>query len=167
MFKGRGFSLVLFICSSCLVFGRTHTLVYGQKAGSLMLLQCEDSCCLESEGQIPGLNTKSSVDFSYPVVHGIDVIDFLSKSILDNFASVHSKKCKKVRLHSLRFRRMVPLGHPAPIGGAQSVHPSLLGSSPGSLGAQGGSLSNQNAFSSLMSPCGQFDNEYVQCISST
>lgn len=53
---------------------------------------------------------------------------------------------------------MVPSGPPAPIGGAQSATPSLLRSGSGLLGAQGGSTPNQNAFTSLVSPRGQFNN---------
>ncbi|KAK4802351.1 hypothetical protein SAY86_000554 [Trapa natans] len=53
---------------------------------------------------------------------------------------------------------MVPSGPPAPIGGAQSAPPSLLRSTSGLMGAQGGSTSNQNAFSSLVPSRGQFNN---------
>jgi len=53
---------------------------------------------------------------------------------------------------------MVPSGPPTPIGGAQSVSPSLLRSNSGMLGAQGGPLSSQTAFPSLMSPRTQFNN---------
>ncbi|KAK4801535.1 hypothetical protein SAY86_022022 [Trapa natans] len=52
---------------------------------------------------------------------------------------------------------MVLSGPPAPVGGAQSVPSSLLRSTSGLMGAQGGSTSNQNAFSSLVSR-GQFNN---------
>uniref|UniRef100_A0A6N2MJ56 Transcriptional corepressor SEUSS n=1 Tax=Salix viminalis TaxID=40686 RepID=A0A6N2MJ56_SALVM len=53
---------------------------------------------------------------------------------------------------------MVPSGPPTPIGGAQSVSPSLLRSNSGMLGAQGGSLGSQTAFSSLVPPRAQFNN---------
>lgn len=52
---------------------------------------------------------------------------------------------------------MVPPGQ-APIGGAQSVSPSLLRSNSGMLGGQGGPLPSQAAFPSLMSPRTQFGN---------
>ncbi|KAF2296619.1 hypothetical protein GH714_000610 [Hevea brasiliensis] len=53
---------------------------------------------------------------------------------------------------------MVPSGPPTPIGGAQSVSPSLLRSNSGMLGAQGGPLPSQTAFPSLVSPRTQFNN---------
>ncbi|KAJ6953077.1 hypothetical protein NC652_004919 [Populus alba x Populus x berolinensis] len=53
---------------------------------------------------------------------------------------------------------MVPSGPPTPIGGAQSVSPSLLRSNSGMLGAQGGPLGSQTAFPSLVSPRTQFNN---------
>ncbi|GLU16603.1 hypothetical protein SLE2022_330300 [Rubroshorea leprosula] len=53
---------------------------------------------------------------------------------------------------------MVSSGPSTPIGGTQSVPPSLLRSNSGMLGAQGGSLPSQTAFPSLMSPRTQFNN---------
>ncbi|KAB5557271.1 hypothetical protein DKX38_008180 [Salix brachista] len=53
---------------------------------------------------------------------------------------------------------MVPSGPPTPIGGAQSVSPSLMRSNSGMLGAQGGPLGSQTTFPSLMSPRTQFNN---------
>ncbi|XVE95622.1 hypothetical protein REPUB_Repub02eG0114000 [Reevesia pubescens] len=53
---------------------------------------------------------------------------------------------------------MVPSGPSTPIGGAQSVPPSLLRSNSGMLGAQGGGLPSQTGFPSLMSPHTQFNN---------
>ncbi|KAJ6774131.1 LIM-DOMAIN BINDING PROTEIN/SEUSS-RELATED [Salix purpurea] len=53
---------------------------------------------------------------------------------------------------------MVPSGPPTPIGGAQSVSPSLMRSNSGMLGAQGGNLGSQTTFPSLMSPRTQFNN---------
>lgn len=53
---------------------------------------------------------------------------------------------------------MVTSGPPTPIGGAQSVSPSLLRSNSGLLGVQGGLLPSQAAFSSLVSPRNQFNN---------
>ncbi|KAH8515756.1 hypothetical protein H0E87_004266, partial [Populus deltoides] len=53
---------------------------------------------------------------------------------------------------------MLPSGPPTPIGGAQSVSPSLLRSNSGMLGAQGGPLGSQTAFPSLVSPRTQFNN---------
>ncbi|KAF9682704.1 hypothetical protein SADUNF_Sadunf05G0136300 [Salix dunnii] len=53
---------------------------------------------------------------------------------------------------------MVPSGPPTPIGGAQSVSPSLLRSNSGMLGAQGGPMGSQTTFPSLMSPRTQFNN---------
>ncbi|KAJ9146189.1 hypothetical protein P3X46_028490 [Hevea brasiliensis] len=53
---------------------------------------------------------------------------------------------------------MVPSGPPTPIGGAQSVSPSLLRSNSGMLGAQGGPLPSQTAFPSFVSPRTQFNN---------
>lgn len=50
---------------------------------------------------------------------------------------------------------MVPSGPSTPIGGAQSVSPSLLRSNSGMMGAQGG-LPSQSAFPSLVSPRTQF-----------
>ncbi|KAB1203289.1 Transcriptional corepressor SEUSS [Morella rubra] len=58
----------------------------------------------------------------------------------------------------LSFGKMVPSGPPTPIGGAQSVSPSLLRSNSGMLGAQGGPMPSQTAFPSLMSPRTQFNN---------
>lgn len=51
---------------------------------------------------------------------------------------------------------MVPSGPSTPIGGAQSVSPSLLRSNSGMMGAQGG-LPSQSAFPSLVSPRTQFN----------
>lgn len=53
---------------------------------------------------------------------------------------------------------MVPSGPSTPIGGAQSVNPSLLRSNSGMLGGQGGSMPSQGAFPSLVSPRNQFNN---------
>lgn len=53
---------------------------------------------------------------------------------------------------------MVPSGPPTPIGGAQSVPPSLLRSNSGMLGAQGGPVPPQTAFPSLVSPRTQYNN---------
>ncbi|MBA0632075.1 hypothetical protein Godav_000885 [Gossypium davidsonii] len=53
---------------------------------------------------------------------------------------------------------MVPSGSSTPIGGVQSVTPSLLRSSSGMLGAQGGSLPSQSGYPSLVSPRTQFSN---------
>ncbi|KAG5036175.1 hypothetical protein JHK87_011085 [Glycine soja] len=53
---------------------------------------------------------------------------------------------------------MVPPGPPTPIGGAQSVSPSLLRSNSGMLGAQGGPMPPQSSFPSLVSPRTQFNN---------
>ncbi|PSS00418.1 Transcriptional corepressor SEUSS like [Actinidia chinensis var. chinensis] len=53
---------------------------------------------------------------------------------------------------------MVPSGPPTPIGGAQSVPPSLLRSNSGLLGAQGGAMPSQSPFPSLLSPRSQFNN---------
>jgi len=53
---------------------------------------------------------------------------------------------------------MVPSGPPTPIGGAQSVTPSLLRSNSGMLGGQGGPMPSQGAFPSLVSPRTQFPN---------
>ncbi|KAG7025020.1 Transcriptional corepressor SEUSS, partial [Cucurbita argyrosperma subsp. argyrosperma] len=50
---------------------------------------------------------------------------------------------------------MVPSGPSTPVGGAQSVPPSLLRSNSGMMGAQGG-LPSQSAFPSLVSPRTQF-----------
>lgn len=52
---------------------------------------------------------------------------------------------------------MVPPGQ-APIGGAQSVSPSLLRSNSGMLGSQGGPLPSQASFPSLVSPRTQYSN---------
>ncbi|XP_073139340.1 transcriptional corepressor SEUSS-like [Henckelia pumila] len=52
---------------------------------------------------------------------------------------------------------MVPQGSPSPLGGAQQVQPSLLRSSSGYLGGQGGGMPSQNAFPSLVSPRNQFN----------
>uniref|UniRef100_A0A803NHD4 Transcriptional corepressor SEUSS n=1 Tax=Cannabis sativa TaxID=3483 RepID=A0A803NHD4_CANSA len=56
---------------------------------------------------------------------------------------------------------MVPSGPTPPIGGAQSVPPSLLRSNSGMLGAQGGPLPGQTAFPSLVSPRTQYNNMNV------
>ncbi|KHG10838.1 Transcriptional corepressor SEUSS [Gossypium arboreum] len=53
---------------------------------------------------------------------------------------------------------MVPSGSSTPIGGVHSVTPSLLRSSSGMLGAQGGSLPSQTGYPSLVSPRTQFGN---------
>ncbi|XVE60202.1 hypothetical protein DITRI_Ditri05aG0108900 [Diplodiscus trichospermus] len=53
---------------------------------------------------------------------------------------------------------MVPSGPSTPIGGAQSVPPSLLRSNSGMIGAQGGGLPSQAGFSTLVSPRTQFNN---------
>ncbi|XP_061348136.1 transcriptional corepressor SEUSS-like [Gastrolobium bilobum] len=55
---------------------------------------------------------------------------------------------------------MGPPGPPTPIGGAQSVSPSLLRSNSGMLGAQGGPgpVPSQTSFPSLLSPRTQFNN---------
>ncbi|KAE8659016.1 Transcriptional corepressor SEUSS [Hibiscus syriacus] len=53
---------------------------------------------------------------------------------------------------------MVPMGPSTPIGGAQSAPPSLLRTNSGMLGSQGGGLSSQSGFSSLVSPRTQFNN---------
>ncbi|XP_039071404.1 transcriptional corepressor SEUSS-like [Hibiscus syriacus] len=53
---------------------------------------------------------------------------------------------------------MVPLGPSTPMGGSQSVPPSLLRTNSGMLGSQGGGLSSQSGFSSLVSPRTQFNN---------
>ncbi|KAG9457284.1 hypothetical protein H6P81_001792 [Aristolochia fimbriata] len=53
---------------------------------------------------------------------------------------------------------MVPSGPPTPVGGAQSVPPSLLRTNSGILGAQGGAVSSQSSFPSLLSPRSQFNN---------
>ncbi|XVF37087.1 hypothetical protein REPUB_Repub19eG0115200 [Reevesia pubescens] len=53
---------------------------------------------------------------------------------------------------------MVPSGPSTPVGGAQSVPPSLLRSNSGMLGAQGGGLPSHTGFPSLMSPRTQFNN---------
>ncbi|GMH00881.1 hypothetical protein Nepgr_002720 [Nepenthes gracilis] len=53
---------------------------------------------------------------------------------------------------------MVPSGPPTPIGGAQSVTPSLLRSNSGLLGGQGGPMPSQEPFPSLVSPRTQFNN---------
>ncbi|KAJ4966283.1 hypothetical protein NE237_018132 [Protea cynaroides] len=47
---------------------------------------------------------------------------------------------------------MVPSGPPTPVGGAQSVSPSLLRSNSGLLAAQGGPIPSQTGFPSLVSP---------------
>ncbi|KAI9097880.1 hypothetical protein K1719_025651 [Acacia pycnantha] len=52
---------------------------------------------------------------------------------------------------------MVPPGPPTPIGGSQSVSPSLLRSNSGMLGAQGGPMPSQSSFPSLVSPRTQFN----------
>ncbi|KAF4348890.1 hypothetical protein G4B88_008813 [Cannabis sativa] len=56
---------------------------------------------------------------------------------------------------------MVPSGPTPPIGGAQSVPPSLLRSNSGMLGAQGGPLTGQTTFPSLVSPRTQYNNMNV------
>ncbi|KAK2444111.1 transcriptional corepressor SEUSS [Trifolium repens] len=55
---------------------------------------------------------------------------------------------------------MVPPGPgpPTPIGGAHSLSPSLLRTNSGMLGAQGGLMSSQTSYSSLVSPRTQFNN---------
>ncbi|KAG7941073.1 hypothetical protein I3843_16G020300 [Carya illinoinensis] len=53
---------------------------------------------------------------------------------------------------------MVPSGPPTPIGGTQSVSPSLLRSNSGMLGGQGGPMPSQTAFPSLVSSRTQFNN---------
>ncbi|KAI8002448.1 Transcriptional corepressor SEUSS [Camellia lanceoleosa] len=53
---------------------------------------------------------------------------------------------------------MVPSGPSTPIGGAQPVPPSLLRSNSGLLAGQGGAMSSQTAFPSLVSPRTQFNN---------
>ncbi|CAK9134245.1 unnamed protein product [Ilex paraguariensis] len=53
---------------------------------------------------------------------------------------------------------MVPSGPPTPLGGAQPVLPSLLRSNSGLLGGQGGAMSSQAGFPSLVSPRTQFNN---------
>lgn len=55
---------------------------------------------------------------------------------------------------------MVPPGPgtPTPIGGAQSLSPSLLRSNSGMLGAQGAPMPSQTSFPSLVSPRSQFNN---------
>ncbi|XP_075481421.1 transcriptional corepressor SEUSS-like [Primulina tabacum] len=52
---------------------------------------------------------------------------------------------------------MVPQGPPSPLGGAQQVQHSLLRSSSGFLGGQGGVMPSQNAFASLVSPRNHFN----------
>ncbi|KAK8572252.1 hypothetical protein V6N13_047863 [Hibiscus sabdariffa] len=61
---------------------------------------------------------------------------------------------------------MVPLGPSTPIGGAQSVPPSLLRTNSGMLGSQGGGLPSQSGFSSLVSPRTQFNNMNMPNVSS-
>ncbi|XP_058097338.1 transcriptional corepressor SEUSS [Magnolia sinica] len=56
---------------------------------------------------------------------------------------------------------MVPSGPPTPVGGAQSVSPSLLRTNSGILGAQGGSAPSQPTFPSLLSPRSQYNNMNV------
>lgn len=53
---------------------------------------------------------------------------------------------------------MVPSGPSTPIGGAQSVNPSLLRSNSGMLGGQGGPMPSPGGFPSLVSPRNQFNN---------
>ncbi|KAL2894107.1 Transcriptional corepressor SEUSS [Bienertia sinuspersici] len=53
---------------------------------------------------------------------------------------------------------MVPSGAPTPIGGAQSVNPSILRSNSGMMGGQNGPMPSQGAFPSLVSPRNQFSN---------
>uniref|UniRef100_A0A803LHN1 Uncharacterized protein n=1 Tax=Chenopodium quinoa TaxID=63459 RepID=A0A803LHN1_CHEQI len=53
---------------------------------------------------------------------------------------------------------MVPSGPSTPIGGTQSVNPSLLRSNSGMLGGQGGSMPSQGGFPSLVSPRNQYNN---------
>ncbi|KAF7816758.1 transcriptional corepressor SEUSS-like [Senna tora] len=84
------------------------------------------------------------------------------------FLLAHSKASKAYslsfwyeKLSGLSYHdieKMVPPGPPTPIGGAQSVSPSLLRSNSGILGAQGGSMSSQNSFPSLVSPHTQYNN---------
>uniref|UniRef100_A0A0R0JKE5 Transcriptional corepressor SEUSS n=1 Tax=Glycine max TaxID=3847 RepID=A0A0R0JKE5_SOYBN len=61
-------------------------------------------------------------------------------------------------LKTVISKKMVPPGPPTPIGGAQSVSPSLLRSNSGMLGAQGGPMPPQSSFPSLVSPRTQFNN---------
>ncbi|KAL9264412.1 Transcriptional corepressor SEUSS-like protein [Drosera capensis] len=53
---------------------------------------------------------------------------------------------------------MVASGAPTPIGGAQTVTPSLLRSNSGLLGGQGGQMPSQGVFPSLVSPRTQYNN---------
>ncbi|KAL9234199.1 hypothetical protein vseg_009094 [Gypsophila vaccaria] len=53
---------------------------------------------------------------------------------------------------------MVPSGPPTPVGGVQSVTPSLLRSSSGVIRGQGGPIPSQGGYPSLNSPRTQFDN---------
>ncbi|XP_043688710.1 transcriptional corepressor SEUSS-like isoform X2 [Telopea speciosissima] len=52
---------------------------------------------------------------------------------------------------------MVLSGPPTPVGGAQSVSPSLIRSNSGLLGAQGGAIPSQTGFPSLVSPRTQYN----------
>ncbi|GAB2248689.1 hypothetical protein Droror1_Dr00012048 [Drosera rotundifolia] len=56
---------------------------------------------------------------------------------------------------------MVPSGAPTPIGGAQTVTPSLLRSNSGLLGGQGGQMPSQGVFPSLVSPRTQYNNIHL------
>lgn len=53
---------------------------------------------------------------------------------------------------------MVLSGPPTPVGGAQSLTPSLMRSNSNILGAQGGNNGQQNAFPSIVSPRNQYNN---------
>ncbi|KAK8685677.1 hypothetical protein V6N13_041675 [Hibiscus sabdariffa] len=53
---------------------------------------------------------------------------------------------------------MVPSGSSTPIGGSQSLMPSLLRANSGMLGAQGGGLPSQTGYPSLVFPRTQFNN---------
>ncbi|XP_073315958.1 transcriptional corepressor SEUSS-like isoform X1 [Primulina huaijiensis] len=53
---------------------------------------------------------------------------------------------------------MQPQGPPTPLAGAQQVSPALLRSNSGFMGGQGGGISSQNAFPSLVSPRNQINN---------
>ncbi|KAG7037277.1 Transcriptional corepressor SEUSS, partial [Cucurbita argyrosperma subsp. argyrosperma] len=75
---------------------------------------------------------------------------FLSSSI--QISAVFRIRNSLVKYH---LQKMVPSGPSTPIGGAQSVSPSLLRSNSGMMGAQGG-LPSQSAFPSLVSPRTQF-----------
>lgn len=53
---------------------------------------------------------------------------------------------------------MVPPGPPTPIGGAQSVSPSLMRSNSGMMGGQGGPMPSQASFPALVSQRNQYNN---------